>query len=159
MQTLTQDKYSLPLISTGLTKSQIKEMAETAIQSVLERGNVTQVAEALSAMDEFKDLVRKDDRFIDAVVEEVGKNGGKASTPSGARIEVCETGVRYDYSANPGWVELELQLKAIEKKKKELEDKIKKIPAGKILVDEETGESLCGAPKSSKTNYKLTLQK
>ena len=37
-------------------------------------------------------------------------------------------------------------------KRKEIEEAIKRIPPGKIMVDEQTGETLCGAPKTSTTS-------
>lgn len=162
METLIVEKFdsnTLPSFRDGMSKKQIAELADASVSVCLEKGNVLQVAEAISAMAEFVELVRKDERFITAVVEEANKNAGKLQTNSGAKIEVCETGTRYDYTANPDWVELMCEEKAIADKRKALEEKLKKIPAGKLLVDEESGETLIGAPKTSKTNYKLTLSK
>ena len=39
------------------------------------------------------------------------------------------------------------------------EDRLRKIPSGKILVDEETGEVMIGPSKTSKSSYKVTLLK
>lgn len=159
MEQLTQEKYSLPAFSTGMSKKQIAELADAAVTVCMEDGNVLQVAEAISAMAEFVDLVRKDERLIAAVVEEVSKHSGKLQTSSGAKLEVCETGVTYNYSENPEWVELKSAEKEISDRRKAVEDVLKKIQPGKMLVDPETGQSLVGPSKSSKTNYKLTLAK
>lgn len=153
------NQNSLPSFKNGMSKTQISQLADASVSQCLEVGNVLEVAEAISAMSEFVDLVRKDDRFITAVVDEANRNAGKLQTNSGAKIEVCETGTKYDYSHNADWVELNRQEKEIAEKRKALEDKLKKIPAGKLLVDEETGETLVGASKTSKTNYKLSLAK
>lgn len=149
----------LPSLSSGMSKKQIAELADASVGVCLEEGNVLQVAEAISAMAEFVELVRKDERFINAVVDEANKNAGKIETSSGAKIEVAETGVTYNYSSNPEWVELKNQEKEIADRRKAIEDVLKHIPAGKILVDESTGQSLVGPAKTSKTNFKLTLSK
>lgn len=153
------DNNTLPSFKTGMSKKQIGELADVSVSACLETGNVLQVAEAISAMAEFVELVRKDERFICAVVEEATKNAGKIETSSGAKIEVCETGVTYNYSNNPEWVELKNAEKEISDRRKAVEDVLKKIPSGKILVDESTGQSLIGPAKTSKTNYKLSLAK
>lgn len=149
----------LPSLSVGMSKKQIAELADASVGVCLEEGNVLQVAEAISAMAEFVELVRKDERFIAAVVDEATKNAGKIETSSGAKIEVFETGTSYNYSNNPEWVELKNAEKEISDKRKAIEDVLKRIPAGKILVDEESGQSLVGPSKTSKTNFKLTLKK
>lgn len=156
---LPKKETSLPVFQNGMGKKQIAELADASVSVCLEEGNVLQVAEAISAMAEFVDLVRKDERFITAVVDEANKNAGKLQTPSGAKIEACETGVSYNYSNNPEWVELKNQEKEIADRRKVIEDILKKIPPGKILVDEESGQSLVGPSKTSKSNYKLTLAK
>jgi hypothetical protein len=147
-------------LADGLTKTEVAQMADAAVAQVVSKGNFFQVAEVISAMEEFTDKVRKDPRFVDGLLEELNKfPQGKLTTPSGAKLEACETGVKYDYSHNEAWAELEGQIKELTEKRKAIEDKLKKIPAGKLLVDESTGEAWIGAPKTSKTNYKLTLAK
>jgi hypothetical protein len=147
----------MPSFRQGMTKSTIAELASASVNLAIEDGDVLKIAEAVSAMAEFVELVRKDDRFINAVVEEANKNKGKLDLPGGAKIEACETGTTYNYSLTPEWVELKNQEKEISDKRKALEEKLKKIPAGKLLVDEATGETLCGPSKTSKSNYKLSL--
>lgn len=156
---MTTTNFSLPVIREGLTKTKIKELADSSVSIVLEEGNCFEVAEVISSMEDFIKSVRSDERFINYLRDELQKNNGKLTLPSGAKLEVCETGVTYNYSNNPEWVELETKVKELTEKKKELEEKLKRIPAGKILVDETTGESLVGPAKTSKSNYKLTLPK
>lgn len=149
----------LPSFRQGMSKNTISELASASVNLAIEDGNVLQIAEAISAMAEFVELVRKNDLFINAVVEEANKNKGKIDLPGGAKIEACETGTTYNFSHTPEWVELKNQEKEISDKRKALEDRLKKIPAGKLLVDEESGETLCGPSKTSKSNYKLSLPK
>ncbi len=150
---------SLPTFRSGMTKYAIGELAEASVNLAIEDGQVLRIAEAISAMSEFVDFVRKNDLFINAVVEEANKNSGKIGTPGGAKVEVCETGTRYNFSHNAEWVEIMNREKEVADKRKALEDILKKIPAGKVLVDEDSGETLVGPSKISKTNYKLSLPK
>ncbi len=147
----------LPVIKEGLTKKQIADLADESVGSVLEEGNVFQVAEAIAAMEEFVKTVRKDERYIQFLRDELAKHHGRLITASGAKIEMCEAGVHYDYSANSEWRELEEQKRILELKKKELEDKLRLLQPGRIAVDPETGEVLEGPQKKSKSTYRITL--
>src|SRR4051812_17440238 len=97
----------LPSIGERLSKKQIADLADESVSRVLEEGNVFQVAEALAAMEEFVKTVRKDERYVQFLRDELVKHHGSLVTASGAKIEVCEAGVSYDYSGNAEWCELE----------------------------------------------------
>ena len=155
----TKQPNALPQIKEGLSKRQIAQLVEASVEDILEEGGAERVAEALAVMDEFIKGVRKDERFIDTLRDELMKHHGLIKTASGARIELCEAGVVYDYSANGGWRHLDEQIKQLTEQKKELEEKLKSIPAGKDIVDPETGEILTGAFKSSRSTYKITLSR
>ena len=154
----TQDVASL-LITEGLTKKQIADLADRSVEAVLEEGNVFQVAEALSAMDEFVKNVRQDERFVQFLRDELAKHHGRLLTKSGARIESCEAGVSYDYSSSGEWRGLDEQMKLIASQKKALEEKLRKVAPGKMAVDPETGEVIEGPMKASKSTYRITLRK
>ena len=159
MVKLSKQPDTLPQIREGLSKKQIAQLVESSVEGVLEEGNAQQVAEALAVMEEFVKTVRKDERFVDAVREELIKHHGLIKTASGARIELCEAGVVYDYSENGSWRHLDDQIKQLTEQRKELEEKLKSIPPGKEMVDPETGEILTGAFKYSKSTYKITLSR
>ena len=154
-----QNAAPLPFIKEGLSKAQINHMATQSVEAVLEDGNVFQVAEALAAMEEFVKAVRKDDRFIDFLRDELAKHHGRLQTTSGAKIEVCEAGVSYDYSHYAEWQVLDEQIKLLTGRKKALEEKLRQVAPGKMAVDPETGEILEGPLKSSKSTYRITLAK
>ena len=156
---LAQHNETLPSIREGLTKKQVAELADQSVGNVLEEGNVFQVAEALAAMEEFVKNVRKDERFVEFLREELVKNRGRLITNSGARIEVCEAAVNYDYSANGEWRELDEQIKNLCEQRKAVEEKLKKLAPGRITVDPETGEVIEGPVKTSKSTYRITLSK
>jgi hypothetical protein len=144
----------------GLTKAQIGILAEETVNNALETGNQFKIAEGLAVMEKFIKSVREDARFVEYVRLELSRYpNGKLTTPSGALIEVCETAVSYDYSQNPEWVRLDEEIKQLTAIKKKLEESIRRVQPGKILVDQETGETLVGASKSSKSSFKITLSK
>ncbi|MDB5250995.1 MAG: hypothetical protein JWP27_164 [Flaviaesturariibacter sp.] len=148
---------ALPTIASGLSKSQIRNLADDVVQNVLEDGGVFQVAEALASMDEFVKTLRRDERYIQFLRDELAKHHGRLVTPSGAKIEACEAGVSYDYSANADWRVLDEQIRLLQEHKKGLEERLKGIGPGRIGVDHETGEVIEGAWKSSKSTYRITL--
>ena len=147
----------LPSISEGLSKKQIADMADESVMQLLDDGNVFQVAEALAAMEEFVKTVRKDERYIQYLRDELAKHQGRLVTASGAKIEACEAGVSYDYSSNAEWRELEAERFEIERRKRALEEKLRILAPGRVAVDPETGEMLEGPLKTSKSTYRITL--
>lgn len=151
------NESSLPSIKEGLNKKQIAELAMQSVTNLLEEGNVFQVAEALAAMEEFTKAVRKNERYIEFLREELVKHNGRLTTTSGAKIEICEAGVSYDYSHNAEWREIEDAIKFLQEKKKEVEEKLRKVAPGRMAVDPETGEVIEGAFKTSKSTYRITL--
>lgn len=150
---------SLPQLKEGLSKTQIANLADSAVSSLLEEGSVFGVAEALATMEEFVKTVRKDERYIQFLRDELARHHGRLITSSGAKIELCEAGVTYDYSNNAEWRELEAERYEIERRKKAVEEKLRLLAPGRIAVDPETGEVLEGAQKKSKSTYRITLAK
>jgi hypothetical protein len=150
---------ALPLISEGLNKHQINNLADQSVENVLESGNVFQVAEALAAMEEFVKSVRKDERYIQFLRDELAKHHGRLVTNSGAKIEMCEAGVSYDYSYSDEWNILQEQIRLLQEQKKAVEERLRSIAPGRQAVDTETGEVIEGAQRSSKSTYRITLAK
>jgi hypothetical protein len=151
------NQSSLPLIRDGLTKREIEVLANQSVTVLLEEGNVFQVAEALASMEEFAKAVRKNEDYIEFLREELFKNNGRLLTPSGAKIEICEAGISYDYSQNAEWNEINEQVNYWQTRKKQLEEKLRRIAPGKLNVDPETGEVLEGVNKTSRSTYRITL--
>lgn len=149
----------LSLFKAGLSKTEIAALAEDAVAALLEGGNVFGVAEALAAMEEFTKTVRRDERYIQYLRDELAKHQGRLKTASGALLEMCEAGISYDYSHSSEWLSLDDQIKALQQQKKSVEEKLRSVAPGKIAVDTETGEVIEGAFKTSKSTYRLTLAK
>jgi hypothetical protein len=150
---------TLPSIQEGLRKTEIFELAIKSVDNVLEEGNVFKVAEAIAAMEEFVKAVRKDERYIDFLREELIKNNGRLYTNSGAKIEVCEAAVTYDYSHDATWRMIDEEIKMLQEHKKSREEILRKIAPGRMAVDPETGEVWEGPLKTSKSTYRITLAK
>jgi hypothetical protein len=148
---------TLPSIQEGLSKKQIASLATHSVDAVLEEGNVFQVAEAIAAMEEFVKAVRKDERYIDFLRDELLKHNGRTETSSGARIEACEAAVTYDYSSDATWRMYDEEIKALQEMKKAREEQLRKLSPGRMAVDPETGEVLEGPLRSSKSTYRITL--
>jgi len=156
---LVQHNETLPSIKEGLSKREIADLADKSVNNVLEEGNVFQVAEALAAMEEFVKNVRKDERFVQFLRDELSKHHGRLITNSGAKVELCEAGVSYDYSNNGEWRELDEQIKILSEQRKAVEEKLRKVAPGRMAVDPETGEVIEGPMKSSKSTYRITLSR
>jgi hypothetical protein len=150
---------TLPVIREGLGKNQIATLAERSVDRVLEEGHAVQVAEALAAMEEFTKAVRKDERFVQFLRDELVKHHGKLFTLSGAKLELCEAAVRYDYSGSAEWRELDEEIRRLTEEKKMLEERLRTISPGKMAVDTETGEVTEGPLKSSRSTYRITLSR
>lgn len=150
---------SLLAAKNGITKNGIAQLADTAVEQVLEEGNVFEAAEALAGLDEFAKTVRKDERYIQFLRDELAKHQGRMVTKGGAKIELCEAAVSYDYSSNPEWTAVDEEIKRLQEAKKIIEEKLKAIAPGRVGVDLETGEIIEGAYKTSKSTYRITLAK
>jgi len=152
---------ALEIFEQGLTKSSIKLMANEAVNNVLETGNILQVAEAVKAMEEFIEGIKKDKRFVDYVREEAGKDRQYTSS-SGAKIECCEVGTKYDFSkcGDPVLFDLEMQSETLKEKIKARQDMLKTLPLEGIetvICDELV--RMYPPAKSSTSSYKITLSK
>ena len=139
------------------TKTDIKIATDILIQQV-DSGEVDPIDAALQlkVLEEFvKDAREKLNKYT---LDELYKYQACKVNIYDAKIEIAETGIKYDYSADIVWQNLkqenELTLSAL----KEREELLKKIPAGSQLVDE-NGEVATGPTKTSTTSYKITLAK
>jgi rRNA maturation endonuclease Nob1 len=156
--------YSLPVISAGYTKTQLKIAAEHVINDIIENGNAIPAAEALSAMEAFVKEVKSSKQYIDFVREEIQKHGKVANTASGTKLELSEVGTKYDFSNcnDQLLVDLEMQIDALEAQLSQRKDFLKTVTlSGLIVTNEDTGETYKVYPpsKTSTSSYKVTIAK
>ena len=100
------------------------------------------------------------DASMALIQDDLIKAIGNGTTLYNTKVEVAESGVKYDYSANEQWSELESQIKPLKEAQKAIEDQIKMATkVGKSFVDESTGELISPVTKTSTTTPKITLSK
>lgn len=150
-------KMQIKLQDLKPTKTDIKIASDIFIQQ-LDDGNINPIDAALQlkALEEFvKDAREKLNKL--AIDELYKHQNGKVSIYD-AKIEIAETGVKYDYSDDIVWQRLKQENEVTASALKTREDLLKKIPSGSQLVDE-NGEVATGPTKTSTTSYKITLAK
>lgn len=106
-------------------------------------------------------------KFVDLVRDEITRNSenGKSCTSKyGTKLELAETGAKYDYSAcgDPEWDEINKKFKEIEIQRKKREKFLQTISdKGMTLVNEDTGDitKLFPPIKTSTSSFKQTLLK
>jgi hypothetical protein len=147
---------------TSLTKARVQHYANALI-AINEEGHVDTLT-ALARV-EFMSQV------IDAVKSKLRENAtdemylhNEAKTGIvrlGVTFKHKETGVRYDFSNTPKWVEVKQMEDEVAEQRKTLENQLKTLSKATTILDEETGElnQLVPPIKSSKTSVEITLPK
>jgi hypothetical protein len=156
--------YSLPVISAGYTKTQLKIAADNVVNDIIENGNALPAAEALSAMESFVKEVKGNRQYIEFVRNEIAKHGKAANTPSGTKLELAEVGTKYDFTNCEDLIlkKLEAEIFDLDCKLTERKDFLKKLPlSGLLITDEDTGETYKVYPpsKTSTSSYKVSIAK
>lgn len=116
----------------------------------------------VKAMEDFIKVLTGNTRYKDYVLTE-GMKHGKSFEFNGSKMEIKETGVKYDYSkcGDPAWDGFESLLSEIKETQKEREKFLKSVPAEGIeIVNNETGEVIKVYPpsKTSTTSIAVTLK-
>lgn len=138
-------------------------MADMSLQEIFENGKIIEAAEALSVMETFIKELRGNKQFSDYVREEISKNGKQLETNS-AKLELAETGVKYNFDncADALYQQLEQQLQSVEADLKDRKEFLKTVPlSGLSIINEQTGElsTIYPPSKQSTSTYKITLKK
>lgn len=152
----------LPQLASGLSKTQIKVVAQNSVQELLNKGNILEAAEMISVMETFIKEVRASKEFTEYVRDEVAKNGKDITNPSGAKIELAETGVKYDFSKCGDYEldQLQNHLESIEEQISKRKEFLKSLPLSGIeVVNEDEVYKIFPPSKSSTSSYKITLCK
>lgn len=139
------------------TKSDIKRATDMIVNEVESgRDNPIDVALRLKVLEEISKETRE--KLNKYTINELSKYPSGKMNIYDAKIEMCETGVKYDYSKDFTWIQLKEQADEINSRLKAREELLKAIPAGSTIVDE-NGEAAIGPSKTSTTSYKVTLAK
>lgn len=116
----------------------------------------------VKAMEDFIKILTANSRYKDYVLTE-GMKHGKSFQFNGSKMEIKETGVKYDYSkcGDSNWQLLEDQISELKDKQKAVEAHLKVLPAEGIeVVNADTGEVIKMFPpvKTSTTSISVTLK-
>jgi len=116
----------------------------------------------VKAMEDFIKMLTANSRYKDYVLTE-GMKHGKSFEFNGSKMEIKETGVKYDYSncGDQEWSAIEVEINLRKEKQKEREKFLKSVPAeGVEIVSNETGEVIKVYPpsKTSTTSIAVTLK-
>lgn len=116
----------------------------------------------VKAMEDFIKVLTGNTRYKDYVLTE-GMKHGKSFEFNGSKMEIKETGVKYDYSncGDQEWSAIEVEINVRKEKQKEREKFLKSLPIEGIeIVSNETGEVIKVYPpsKSYTTSIAVTLK-
>lgn len=116
----------------------------------------------VKAMEDFIKVLTGNTRYKDYVLTE-GMKHGKSFEFNGSKMEIKETGVKYDYSncGDQEWSAIEVEINRRKELQKEREKFLKSVPAeGVEIVNNETGEVIKVYPpfKTSTTSIAVTLK-
>ena len=107
--------------------------------------------------------LKSNPKYIDYLRDEISKYGSNHITPSGTKLELAETGTKYDYSQTGDVVYFDLikQSESLNEQIKEREKFLKAVPKSGTHILMEDGELINVYPpsKSSNSSYKATIQK
>lgn len=153
----------VPNITSELTKTQIKIVADNMVSNIMENGNVIEIADTISKMELFIKELKSNNKYIGYLYDEVSKYGKSYTTTSGTKLELAEVGVKYDYSdcQDAIWNELQNSLESIQALIKNRETFLKAISIHGLDIINEDGEVLKIYPptKTSTSSVKCTIQK
>ena len=160
--TTKPDIRDIVYYGTEVTKEHIKEQS-IALLKDLDEGHIAplQLAAQLKLVEDVISNVKEELR--QRVVAEKDKYGKDDMTYHGAKFDIREAGVKYDYSQceDIQWNELSQQIDALTEQRKERESFLKALKEKLTYVDESTGEikSIYPPQKKSTTTYAITWSK
>lgn len=96
----------------------------------------------------------------DQALGDLQKYDGGKSNSHGVEFSIMESGIKYDYSANQVWNDLQDKIEHLRAQQKDIESFCKSLKSATVTVDPETGESFEWFPpaKSSTTTIKKTIK-
>lgn len=149
----------LQLINQTITKADISNLVDETVKKI-ESGETSALAFRLQATALKKAIDEIDTKTREHQLREAQTYSAKSFEYRGAKIEVAETGTKYDFTVcgDPVWNELALEMERLKSKIKERETLLKTIK-GSVNIITEDGEAVTiYAPhKTSTTGLKVTI--
>jgi hypothetical protein len=143
-------------------KSEIERVANEMVQGIID-GNVQTEKALLTIRAVRMAMESAEDKIKEQVIDELHRRGKEGFDMYGAKVNLKELGVKYDY-ANCGdleWYLLDDQIKSLTELKKERENFLKSLTKPTTIVDDSTGEIKTINPpiRQSTTSYTITFAK
>lgn len=160
--TTRPDIRDVVFYGTEVTKDSIKETSLALLHDI-DEGHMhpLQVAAQFKFVEDVISNVKEELR--QRVIAEKDKYGKDDMTYHGAKFDIREAGVKYDYSQCDDmiWNDLKQQLDALNEKMKEREAFLKSLKERFTYIDESTGEiiTLYPAQRKSTTTYAISWNK
>jgi hypothetical protein len=147
----------------AVSKANREELAIQIVEAI-DAGelNPLQIHYQVKAMEDFIKVLTANTRYKDAILTE-GMKHGKSFEFNGSKMEIKETGVKYDYSkcGDPEWDQYESKINSLKESQKDREKFLKSMPVDGIeIVNHDSGEVLRIYPpvKTSTTSIAVTLK-
>lgn len=141
-----------------LSKSTIADFSRNIISDAEEKDIISQLIHCDFIMNIFK---QSSVGLRHLVLDELDKYPNTECIFKGVKLKQKETGVKYDYSNNDIWVQLNEKMTKLKAEMKEIEQTIRSVTRKRSMINEETGEIYDLVPpiKTSTTSVEVTFPK
>ena len=140
-------------------KESIQEISNNFVNPIL-NGDI-QIEKGIVILRALKKAIEDaEDKLYEDVVDAISKYGKEGASVNGAKINIKELGVKYDFeNCNDSiWNDLNIQIKELTEKRKDREAFLKNIIKMTTLVDDATGEIYTINPAIRKSTTGFTIQ-
>lgn len=137
----------------------IKEISNNFINPII-NGDI-QIEKGILILRAVKKAIEDaEEKLYDDVVNAISKYGKEGASIHGAKINIKEVGVKYDFDncADVIWNDLNNQIKELTEKRKEREAFLKTLTKQTTLVDDTTGEIYTINPAIRKSTTGFVIQ-
>jgi hypothetical protein len=152
----------LQLLNWQPNKSEIERVATEMVQGIVD-GNLQTEKALLTIRAVRMAMESAEDKIKDQVIDELHRRGKNGFDMYGAKVNLKELGVKYDYTncIDSEWQNLDAEIKRLTELKKERENFLKSLTKTMTIVDEITGEVMQVHPpiRQSTTSYTITFAK
>ena len=159
---MTQTLTTLDKLAPFAESKQVRSLMVDEILDLIDSGNADplQIHYHVKALEDLIKQLTTSKQYKDAIIDQASKHG-KSFSFQNSRMEIKETGAKYDYSVcnDVTWNELNNELNRITELKKQREEFLRTIrPQGMDIIDEEGIITTIYPPaKSSTTSLTVTL--
>lgn len=159
---MTQTLTTLDKLAPFAESKQVRSLMVSEILGLIDSGTADplQIHYHVKALEDLIKQLTSSKEYKDAIIDQASKHG-KSFNFQNSRMEIKETGAKYDYSVcnDITWIELDKELNRITELKKQREEFLRTIrPQGMDIMDEEgTITTIYPPAKSSTTSLTVTL--